>query len=56
MMWETQCYIVANKHRIQQVADLLLAGQGRKKNQSDRETPPTGLGVELENTRLQSVK
>ena len=29
MMWETVCYTVANKHRIEQVAQLLLAGQGR---------------------------
>lgn len=28
MMWETQCYITANKHRIEQVAQLLKAGQG----------------------------
>lgn len=30
MLWETQCYIVANKHRIQQVAQLLKAGRQRQ--------------------------
>lgn len=28
MLWETQCYIIANKHRIEQVAQLLSAGIG----------------------------
>ncbi|XP_052261782.1 85/88 kDa calcium-independent phospholipase A2-like isoform X1 [Dreissena polymorpha] len=29
MMWDTQCYIVANKHRIDQVAQLLKGAQGQ---------------------------
>jgi len=30
MLWDTQCYIVANKHRIQQVAQLLRAGRNAR--------------------------
>ncbi|XP_053392788.1 85/88 kDa calcium-independent phospholipase A2-like isoform X2 [Mercenaria mercenaria] len=30
MLWETQCYIIANKARIEQLAQLLTSGQGHK--------------------------
>lgn len=30
MMWDTQCYIAANRHRIQQVAQILVSGHSRQ--------------------------
>lgn len=41
MLWETQCYIIANKHRIEQVAQLLSAGIGHSQAPSRQQSLKT---------------
>ncbi|KAL4239748.1 85/88 kDa calcium-independent phospholipase A2 [Mactra antiquata] len=60
MMWETQCYIVANKHRIEQVAQLLMTGQGQGQIQGAQGQGPSssnlrGVSSDLQNMSLHAA-
>lgn len=60
MLWETQCYVIANKHRIQQVAQLLLAGQGHscgndKVQGRERKSSLKPVASDLQNMELHAA-
>jgi len=56
MMWETQCYIVANKHRIEQVAQLLVSRPSKGlKGQNQGTRVSSGTVGKMQDTQLHAA-
>ncbi|WAQ97403.1 PLPL9-like protein [Mya arenaria] len=58
MLWDTQCYIVANHHRIQQVAQLLKAGKqatGHVGGDAQHLSSVQGVSTDLKDLKLHAA-